>query len=141
MKKLTEVLLQPVLAAVLFAPVAQAQDSGLQPPVAKKVLHVTKVNGATLNDNYFWLRDKKDPDVMKYLKAENAYTEEVMKPTKDFQVSLYKEMLSHMKQTDLSVPARQGRYFIIRGRRKESSIRTNVASWRASMPPRKSSWT
>src|SRR6204780_2784992 len=107
MKKLSEVILRPALAAALLAPVALAQDSTPHPPVAKKVLHVTKVNGATLKDNYFWLRDKKDPDVMKYLKAENAYTEEVMKPTKDFQVSLYKEMLSHMKQTDLSVPVRQ----------------------------------
>src|SRR5271169_5755363 len=110
-KKLSEVLLRPALAAVLLAPVALAQDSTPQPPSAKKVPHVTQVNGATLQDNYFWLRDKKDPDVMKYLEAENAYTEEIMKPTKDFQESLYKEMLSHMKQTDLSVPVRQGRYF------------------------------
>jgi len=111
MKKLSGVLLRPALAAALLAPVALAQDSTPHPPVAKKVLHVTKVNGTTLKDNYYWLRDRKDPDVMKYLKAENAYTEQVMKPTKDFQDSLYKEMLSHMKQTDLSVPVRQGRYF------------------------------
>ena len=111
MKKLSEVLLRPALAAALLAPMALAQDSTPQPPVAKKVPHVTQMNGMTLKDNYFWLRDKKDPDVMKYLEAENAYTEAVMKPTKEFQESLYKEMLSHMKQTDLSVPARQGRYF------------------------------
>ena len=111
MKKLGEILLRPALAAALFAPVALAQDSVPRPPVAKKVAHVTQINGVTLKDNYFWLRDKNDPDVMKYLEAENAYTEQVMKPAKDFQESLYKEMLSHMKQTDLSVPARQGRYF------------------------------
>src|SRR5580658_6592982 len=111
MKKLGEILLRPALAAALFAPVALAQDSAPQPPVAKKVAHVTQINGVTLKDNYFWLRDKNDPDAMKYLEAENAYTEQVMKPTKAFQDSLYKEMLSHMKQTDLSVPARQGGYF------------------------------
>ena len=111
MKKLGELLLRPAIAAILLAPGALAQDANLQPPVAKKVPHVTEINGATLKDNYFWLRDKKDPDVMKYLQAENAYTEAVMKPTKDFQESLYKEMLSHMKQTDLSVPLRQGKYF------------------------------
>ena len=111
MKKLSEALLRPALAAALLAPLALAQDSGSQPPAAKKVPHVTQVNGTTLKDNYFWIRDKKDPDVMKYLEAENAYTEEVMKPARNFQESLYKEMLSHMKQTDLSVPARQGRYF------------------------------
>ncbi len=111
MKKLSEVLWKPALAAALFAPMALAQDAHPQPPTAKKVPHVTQVNGVTLKDNYFWLRDKKDPDVMKYLEAENAYTAEVMKPTKDFQESLYQEMLSHIKQTDLSVPARQGKYF------------------------------
>ena len=111
MKKLSEVLLRPALAAALLAPIALAQDSAPQPPVAKKVPHVTQVNGATLKDNYFWLRDKRDPDVRKYLEAENSYTEEVMKPTREFQESLYQEMLSHMKQTDLSVPAREGRYF------------------------------
>src|SRR5580704_5754109 len=111
MKKLSEVLLRPALAAALLAPVALAQDSTPRPPVAKKVLHVTNVNGTTLKDNYFWLRDRKDPDVMKYLKAENAYTEAIMKPTAGFQEALYKEMLSHVKQTDLSVPVRQGRYF------------------------------
>ncbi|HET6142492.1 MAG TPA: S9 family peptidase [Candidatus Acidoferrales bacterium] len=109
--KLREILLRPALAALLIAPAALAQDSGLQPPVAKKIPHVTQINGATLKDNYFWLRDKKDPDVMKYLQAENAYTQEAMKPTKNLQESLYKEMLGHMKQTDLSVPARKGEYF------------------------------
>ena len=48
---------------------------------------------------------------MKYLEAENAYTEAIMKPSKDFQAALYKEMLSHVKQTDLGVSVRQGRYF------------------------------
>ncbi len=65
--------------------------------------------GQRLRDNYFWLRDRKDPEVMKYLEAENAYTEAVMKPTAGLQETLYKEMLSHTKQTDLSVPARNGR--------------------------------
>ena len=111
MKNLSEALLRPALAAALLAPSALAQDSGLRPPMAKKAPHVTQVNGTTLKDDYFWIRDKKDPDVMKYLEAENTYTEEVMKPAGDFQESLYKEMLSHMKQTDLSVPVRQGRYF------------------------------
>lgn len=111
MNKMSELLLRPALAAALLVPGARAQSANPQPPVAKKVPHATTVNGTTLKDDYFWLRDKKDPDVMKYLEAENAYTAEVMKPTKEFQEALYKEMLSHVKQTDLSVPARQGEYF------------------------------
>src|SRR4030095_8055818 len=62
-------------------------------------------------DDYFWLREKDNPDVTKHLEAENAYTEEVMKPTKALQETLYKEMLGRIKQTDLSVPTRIGDYF------------------------------
>src|ERR1700726_1464907 len=51
------------------------------PPVAKRVPHVTEVNGHKLEDNYFWLREKPNPEVRAYLEAENAYTDAVMKPT------------------------------------------------------------
>ena len=64
-----------------------------------------------LKDDYFWLREKSNPEVIKYLETENAYTEEVMKPTKALQETLYKEMLGRIKQTDLSVPSRIGEYF------------------------------
>lgn len=111
MNKMSDFLLRPALAVALLAPAALAQTGNPQPPVAKKVPHVTQINGTTLKDDYFWLRNRKDPDVMKYLKAENGYTETVMEPTRSFQDSLYKEMLGHVKQTDLSVPAREGEYF------------------------------
>ena len=112
MKRLTTaLLLQAVLLLALVAPYALAQNGNMQPPVAKKVAHETKIHGYTLKDDYFWLRDKKNPEVIKYMEAENAYTEEVMKPTKEFQEALYKEMLGHIKQTDLSVPSRIGDYY------------------------------
>src|SRR5215813_869262 len=112
MKKLSTILfVQTVLLVTLLSPFAIAQDGNVQPPVAKKVPHVTKIHGYTLNDDYFWLREKTNPEVLKYLEAENAYTDEVMKPTKDLQDTLYKEMLSHIKQTDMSVPSRIGAYY------------------------------
>jgi oligopeptidase B len=112
MKKLTTVLLlQAALLIAMLSPFAIAQDGILQPPVAKKIPHVTQIHGYTMKDDYFWLREKKNPEVIKYLEAENAYTEEVMKPTKEFQEALYKEMLGHIKQTDLSVPSRIGDYY------------------------------
>ena len=76
------------------------------PPAAKKVPHETKIHTDTRTDDYFWLRDKKNPEVIKYLEAENAYTAAVMKPTEPMQEKLYKEMLGRIKQTDLSVPTR-----------------------------------
>jgi oligopeptidase B len=81
------------------------------PPIAKKVPKSTEVNGRTLVDNYHWLRDKKNPEVKAYLEAENAYTDAVMKPTEGLQKKLYDEMLSHIKETDIEVPYKQGDYF------------------------------
>jgi protease II len=62
-------------------------------------------------DNYFWLRDKKNPEVKAYLDAENAYTDTVMKPTEALQKKLYDEMLSRIKETDVEVPYKEGGYF------------------------------
>src|SRR5215469_6814263 len=80
------------------------------PPTAKKVPKVTEINGRKLVDNYFWLREKKNPEVKAYLEAENVYTDAVMKPTEAFQKKLYDEMLSRIKETDVEVPYREGGY-------------------------------
>lgn len=82
-----------------------------QAPRAFKKPHEVKVHGVTLRDDYFWLRDRGSPEVLDYLKAENAYLEEALKPTEEFQKKLYGEMLSRIKETDLSVPVRRGEYF------------------------------
>ncbi|HLG17449.1 MAG TPA: S9 family peptidase [Blastocatellia bacterium] len=112
MKKLYTVFVLELVLLVALAPVMLAQDGiGKQPPLAKKVPHVTQIHGYTLKDDYFWLREKTNPEVIKYLEAENAYTEEVLRPTKGLQEALYKEMLGRIKQTDLSVPSRIGEYF------------------------------
>ena len=81
------------------------------PPTAKKVPNVTEVNGHKLVDNYYWLRDKTNPEVKAYLESENAYTDEVMKPTEPLQKKLYDEMLGRIKETDVEVPYRKGDYF------------------------------
>ncbi len=90
-----------------------AADPGTlpSPPVAMKVPHVTEVNGHKMVDNYYWLRDKPNPEVRAYLEAENAYTDAVMKPREPFQKKLYDEMLSRVKETDVEVPYKEGDYF------------------------------
>src|SRR5206468_1500754 len=80
-------------------------------PVAKKVPKTAEINGRMLIDNYYWLRDKKNPEVKAYLDAENAYTDAVMKPTEALQKKLYDEMLSRIKETDVEVPYQEGGYF------------------------------
>src|ERR1700720_3969247 len=82
-----------------------------QPPVAPVIEHREVRHGATVIDNYFWLREKSNPEVIEYLKAENAYTDALTKDLKPFEDALYKEMLGRIKQTDLSVPTRRGHYF------------------------------
>ena len=79
--------------------------------MAEKKTKTTNIHGVTLIDDYFWLREKNNPAVMAHLKAEDAYTETVMKPTAALQEKLYNEMVSHIKETDAEVPYRRGNYF------------------------------
>ena len=82
-----------------------------QPPMAETKTKTTNIHGTTIVDDYFWLREKTNPAVMAHLKAEDDYTESIMKPTAPLQEKLYNEMLSHIKQTDNNVPYRWGNYF------------------------------
>ena len=76
----------------------------MQPPVARQIPNFTSLHGHTLQDDYAWMRDKGAPELLAHLEAENAYTEASMGPTKGLQAELYVEMLSHIKETDESVP-------------------------------------
>lgn len=80
------------------------------PPVAKSIRTDNRINGGDLEDNYAWLRNKSNPEVKQYLDAENAYTDAVMKPTEALQQKLYEEMISHIKETDVNVPYKDGEY-------------------------------
>ena len=71
----------------------------LAPPAAPVHEHRDVRHGATVIDNYFWLREKSNPEVVKYLEAENAYTEAMTKDLKPFQDALYNEMLGRIQQT------------------------------------------
>jgi oligopeptidase B len=82
-----------------------------KPPMAEKKTKTTNIHGETLVDEYFWLREKTNPAVLAHLQAEDAYAEAAMKHTAPLQEKLYKEMLSHIKQTDRDVPYRSGNYF------------------------------
>ncbi len=79
-------------------------------PIAKRVPRSYTLHGDTLSDDYHWMRDlEKDPDVMRYLEAENAYADAYMKRAIPVE-KLYEEMLSHIQETDLSVPYRKGAF-------------------------------
>jgi oligopeptidase B len=80
-------------------------------PVARRTPRITDIHGERIEDDYFWLRDKENPETAAYLEAENAYCDAFMKPTEGFQDRLYKEMLARIQETDLSVPYKDGAYF------------------------------
>jgi len=77
-----------------------------QPPVARRQPCEHELHGDRRVDDYGWLRDKNDPEVIAYLNSENAYTDALLRDTEPFQEKLYQEMLGRILQTDLSVPYR-----------------------------------
>jgi len=81
------------------------------PPVAKKIPKIDALHGDIRQDDYFWLREKDNPEVLDHLRAENAYTDAMMDPTRAFQETLYQEMLGRIKEDDSSVPYRRGGHF------------------------------
>lgn len=79
-----------------------------QPPVAEREPRTTPIHSTELHDDYAWMRDKESPRVLEYLSAENAYTAATMAGTEELQKQLYDEILSHIKEDDVSVPYRDG---------------------------------
>jgi oligopeptidase B len=90
---------------------AQKAEPGPKPPVAEKITKELTIHGQTRIDEYFWLRERENPKVLDYLKAENEYKKAVMKYTEPLQDTLYKEIVGRIKQTDLSVPYKDNGYF------------------------------
>jgi oligopeptidase B len=85
------------------------------PPVAKKVHTERQIGGGVLVDDYGWLRERSSPEVHTYLEAENAYAEATTAGQKPLAEKLYKETLSHIQQTDNSVPyLRHGYWYYTR---------------------------
>jgi len=123
-----------LLIALAFAMTAHASDLPAPPDVAKKP-HVVKAPfGAERQDEYYWLRDDKreNPEMLGYLKAENAYADAVLGPLKPVQDKLYAEIVARIKQDDASVPFRErgwwyysrfetGKDYPVHARRKDAA--------------------
>jgi oligopeptidase B len=86
----------------------KVEETASTPPVAKRVPHERTHHGDTVVDEYEWLRDKKSPDTVAYLEAENAYTEQQTSHLAGLRERIFTEIKSRTQETDLSVPARLG---------------------------------
>ncbi len=96
------------------------ENDMIKPPKAEKIKKVLTIHGHTRIDNYYWLNERDNPEVTDYLKAENNYTDFVMRHTKDFQEKLYKEMIGRIKKDDESVPYLDNNYYYYTRYEKDS---------------------
>ena len=96
---------------VLAGPACKKAQPGPQPPVAEKIRKEFQEFGTTRVDNYYWLKERDNPRVVEYLKAENEYLKAVLKPTEALQEKLFQEIVGRIKPTDMSVPYRDNGYF------------------------------
>ena len=83
----------------------------VMPPVLKKIPHKLEIHGDARTDDYFWLNERDNPEVLAYLEKENAYTAKRMAHTSDLQERLFQELKSRSKPEQESVPYRYGNYF------------------------------
>jgi oligopeptidase B len=85
--------------------------SSMEAPRAKTERKELTKHGHTRFDNYFWLNQRENPEVIAYLEAENAYTKGMMSHTDGFQGKLFNEIVGRIKQTDISVPYLENGYY------------------------------
>lgn len=85
----------------------------MQPPKAKKIEKMLEIHGDKRVDNYFWLNERENPEVIQYLEQENAYCDFVMKDTEELQNELYEEMKARYKKDDESLPYFFNQYWYI----------------------------
>lgn len=83
----------------------------MNPPIASRRAHTRSIHGDTVEDPWFWLRDKDDPDVIAHIEAENAYASSVLAPTVSLQETIFAEIKDRTQETDLSVPAQKDEYW------------------------------
>ena len=85
----------------------------IQPPIAKQIPTQLEKFDDIRTDNYFWLNDRENPEVIDYLNKENQYYEAMTAHTKDFQKDLFEEMKARIKEDDESVPYLYNGYYYI----------------------------
>merc|ERR1711974_76133 len=85
----------------------------IQPPIAQKIPENLEKHGDLRIDNYYWLKDRENEEVIDYLERENDYDEKMTAHTKELQSNLFDEMKSRIKEDDSSVPYKYNGYWYI----------------------------
>ncbi len=102
-----------IILILILTLVLSASASTLEPPRAKKIPYTETHHGVELKDDYHWLLDttKSDPEVIAYVKAENEYTDQMLKHTEILQEKLYKELIGRLKEDNSNVPYKIDNYY------------------------------
>lgn len=107
-----ETTITPTTSATAAAAEGDAREwVRASPPLARRIPKRLEAHGDVRIDEYYWLRDRDNPEVIEYLEAENAYTAAVMAATETLQTELFEEMKGRLDERDESVPVRLGDYF------------------------------
>jgi oligopeptidase B len=91
----------------------------MNPSVAKKIPHTFENHGDVRQDDYYWMKDKTNPEVIAHLEAENHYYDEVMAPLVDFTNEIYEAMVERVPAEEINVPIQHGPYFYYERQEKE----------------------
>lgn len=100
-------------ALLILSTFALSNAQNMQAPKAKKIEHKLEKHGDIRIDNYYWLNDRENPEVIQYLNDENTYTDFILKDTEQLQENLFNEIRNRIKEDDSSVPYKHNGYWYI----------------------------
>ena len=100
-----------ILAVSLGIACSKGNSAAMTPPDVEMKPRTDTINGDVRVDNYYWLREKENPEVVAYLEAENTYAEGMMSHAQKLQDDLYNEILGRIKETDMGVPYKKDDYY------------------------------
>lgn len=109
------VLVLLILAGFLSCDKKQSskKNMDIKAPSADKIAKTMEIHGDVRVDNYYWLNDKENPEVIDYLERENDYYDKMTAHTDDLKASLFEEIKSRIKEDDSSVPYKYNGYYYI----------------------------
>ena len=83
----------------------------MKPPIAKRIPHPHELHGDVREDDYYWLKDRNNPEVIHYLEDENRYYDEIMRPLEEQTEQIYQSMVDRVPDSEVKVPVQHGPYF------------------------------
>jgi oligopeptidase B len=108
-----KLILKPLAAVLFVSAVANLNAQSMQAPKAKLIEKRLEKHGDVRIDNYYWLNERENPEVIQYLNDENAYTDFMLKETDQLQKNLFDEIKGRIKEDDASVPYKLNGYWYV----------------------------